>query len=86
MLDKKLRGIFKEQVTAKVLFLCLIFFMAFAVNFVVDRVKLNIIAGYDQEIYNQETRSKLGKALMHRLLMVDLGVAKIVDASDPRHG
>ncbi|WP_419780229.1 histidine kinase dimerization/phospho-acceptor domain-containing protein [Maridesulfovibrio sp.] len=84
MLDKKFPGILKEQVTSKVLFLCLIFLLTFAVNFMVDRVKLNVLADYDQEIYNQEARSELGKALMHRLLMVELGVAKIVDAVDPR--
>ncbi|WP_320005722.1 PAS domain-containing protein [Maridesulfovibrio sp.] len=84
MLDRKLPGIFKEQVTSRILFLCLIFLLTFTVNFVVDRVKLNILSGYDQEIYNQETRSKLGMALMHRLLLVELGVAKIVDSADPR--
>ncbi|WP_163292621.1 ATP-binding protein [Desulfovibrio sp. JC022] len=84
MLNKKLSGLLKEQITFKVLLLCLIFFMAFAVIFVVDRVQLNTLDRYDREISNQQARSELGKAIMHRLLMIELGVARMLDTTDLR--
>ncbi|WP_163350850.1 PAS domain-containing hybrid sensor histidine kinase/response regulator [Desulfovibrio sp. JC010] len=84
MLNKKLPGFFKEQITAKVIFLCLIFLAGFAVNYTVDRVQLNTLARYDRAIHNQQARSELGKAVMHRLLMIELGVARMVDSTDLR--
>ncbi|WP_319759043.1 ATP-binding protein [Maridesulfovibrio sp.] len=84
MLSKKIPGLFKEQVTAKVLFLCMIFFLVFFVNFVVDRVQLSTFARYDREIRNQQARSDLGKAIMHRLLMIELGVERMVNYNDLR--
>ncbi|ACS80696.1 PAS domain-containing protein [Maridesulfovibrio salexigens] len=84
MLNRKLSGLLKEQVISKVLFLCLVFFVTFAVIYVVDRVQLNYLNRYDREIENQQARSELGKAIMHRLLMVELGIARMIDTTDLR--
>lgn len=84
MLNRKLSGLLKEQVTSKVLFLCLVFFITFAVIYVVDRLQLNYLNRYDREIENQQARSELGKAIMHRLLMVELGIARMIDTTDLR--
>ncbi|WP_421902704.1 ATP-binding protein [Maridesulfovibrio sp.] len=84
MLNRKFSGLLKEQVTSKVLFLCLIFFVSFAVIYIVDRVQLNSLDRYEYEIKNQQARSELGKAIMHRLLMVELGVARMIDTTDMR--
>ncbi|WP_320174964.1 PAS domain-containing protein [Maridesulfovibrio sp.] len=84
MLSRRLSGLLKEQVISKVLFLCLVFFVAFAVIYVVDRVQLNSLDRYNHEIESQQARSELGKAIMHRLLMVELGIARMVDTTDLR--
>ncbi|WP_415714537.1 ATP-binding protein [Maridesulfovibrio sp.] len=84
MLNNKLPGFFKEQVTSKVLLLCLMFFVAFTVIYVLDRVEINSIAGYEREIQNQQDRAELGKAIMHRLLMIELGVVRMIDSTDLR--
>ena len=84
MLNRKLSGLLKEEVISKVLFLCLVFFVTFTGIYIVDRVQLNSLNRYDREIENQQARSELGKAIMHRLLMVELGVARMIDTTDLR--
>lgn len=84
MSDKRVSKIFGDKVTRKVIFLSLTFLISFAVFFAVDKYQDQEIRKCQLSIENQQSRSLLGKAVLNRLLMVELDLKKMVDAEEVR--
>ncbi|WP_432736887.1 PAS domain-containing sensor histidine kinase [Maridesulfovibrio sp. FT414] len=62
----------------------LTFLFSFVVFIVVENYRFNQLSKYQHSIQNQQARASLGKAVLNRLLMIELDLRKIVDSEDVR--
>ena len=73
-----------EAVTRKVLYLSLIFVASFGALFSTASMQDKTTARYLRQIENEQSRSSLGKAILHNLLLIEIKVNKLLESTDVR--
>ncbi|WP_320169436.1 PAS domain-containing sensor histidine kinase [Maridesulfovibrio sp.] len=84
MSNSRLPSLFEKTVIRKVVYLSLTFLLSFVVFFAVENLHFKAVSGFQERIENQQARASLGKALLSRLLMIELDLRKLGEAEDVR--
>ncbi len=84
MSNRPFFSMFNEPVIREVFYLSLTFLFFFTMFAGASITQNRIVSNYLREIDNQESRSALGKAILDRLLLIEIDTTKLADATDIR--